>query len=169
MPNPIVEEFLAVYANLKRWLLRQTGNADDAADLAQESFVRWLDFARADNGSVQNPRAFLFQVARNLMQDRWRADQHRTSLAQEVHRARLTSTVISAECMVESRQRLAILVEAVEELPPKCKEAFKLHKFQGLSHEEVALRMGISRNMVEKHIIKALLRIRSRIKTAESS
>jgi hypothetical protein len=34
MPNPIVEEFLTVYNNLKRWLLRETGNADDAADLA---------------------------------------------------------------------------------------------------------------------------------------
>jgi DNA-directed RNA polymerase specialized sigma24 family protein len=40
MPNPIVEEFLVVYTNLKRWLLRGTGNADDAANLAQESFAR---------------------------------------------------------------------------------------------------------------------------------
>ena len=37
MDNPIVDEFLTVYTNLKRWLLRETGNADDAADLARES------------------------------------------------------------------------------------------------------------------------------------
>ena len=165
MPNPIVEEFLAVYANLKRWLLRQTGNADDAADLAQESFARWLDFARADNGSVQNPRAFLFQVARHLIQDRWRADQRHTSLLHEAHRATSIGTTISTERAVESRQRLAILIQAVEELSPKCQQAFKLHKFQGLSHGEVAVRMGISRNMVEKHIIKAMLHIRCRIET----
>jgi RNA polymerase sigma-70 factor (ECF subfamily) len=165
MPNPIVEEFLAVYANLKRWLLRETGNADDAADLAQESFARWLDFASAGNGSVQNPQAFLFQVARNLIQDHWRADQRRTILLHEARTIDVTGTTVSPERMVESRQRLTTLVQAVEELPPKCKEAFKLHKFQGLSHGEVALRMGISRNMVEKHIIKAMLHIRSRIES----
>jgi RNA polymerase sigma-70 factor (ECF subfamily) len=169
MSNPIVEDFLAVYANLKRWLLRETGNADDAADLVQESFVRWLDFARADNVLVHNPRAFLFQVARNLIQDRWRTDGRRASLLNQSQRADSVETTISTEHAVESRQRLAMIVKTVEELPPRCREAFKLHKFQGLSHDEVARRMGISRNMVEKHIIKAMLHIRSRIDAWESS
>jgi RNA polymerase sigma-70 factor (ECF subfamily) len=60
-------------------------------------------------------------------------------------------------------------VQVIQELPPKCQEAFTLHKFAGLSHAEVALRMGISRNMVEKHVIHAMLYIRNRVEHVESS
>jgi RNA polymerase sigma-70 factor (ECF subfamily) len=165
MSNPIVEEFLAVYANLKRWLLRETGNADDAADLAQESFVRWLDFGACRPRYGSKPRAFLFQVAQPdsgpmaRQQPSRFATQPGSTVGHQWHNrfGRVYSGVQTAA---------AIITRSIEELPPRCREAFKLHKFDGLSHHDVARRMGISRNMVEKHIIKALLYLRSRIESS---
>ena len=49
------------------------------------------------------------------------------------------------------------LLALIDNLPPRCKEAFVLYKFEGLSHAEIAKKMGISINMVEKHIINALV------------
>ncbi len=45
---------------------------------------------------------------------------------------------------------------ALDELPPQCRKAFRLHKLDGLSHAETAAAMGISRSAVEKHISAAL-------------
>jgi RNA polymerase sigma-70 factor (ECF subfamily) len=51
---------------------------------------------------------------------------------------------------------LAKVLKAVEALPPQCRRVFRLHKFDGLSHAEVAEKLGISRSAVEKHISAAL-------------
>ena len=55
-----------------------------------------------------------------------------------------------------ARQRLARLVAGVEQLPPQVAAAFRLHKFDGLTHGEVAARLGVSRSAVEKYIMSAL-------------
>ena len=62
----------------------------------------------------------------------------------------------SPETVAAGRQRLAKLVEALDCLPAKTRTVFRLHKFDGLSHAEVAQRLGISRSSVEKHMIDAL-------------
>ena len=48
------------------------------------------------------------------------------------------------------------LAELIDDLPPKCREAFVLRKVRGLSQREVAAAMSLSENTVEKHIGKAL-------------
>jgi RNA polymerase sigma factor (sigma-70 family) len=48
------------------------------------------------------------------------------------------------------------LLQAIEDLPLRCREAFILHRFDGLPHVEVAERMGISCKMVEQHIKLAM-------------
>ena len=49
------------------------------------------------------------------------------------------------------------MVATIDALPPRCREAFILNRFEGLSHQEVADRMGISRNMVAQHVIRGVL------------
>jgi RNA polymerase sigma-70 factor (ECF subfamily) len=61
---------------------------------------------------------------------------------------------------VIARQELRRLAAAIDTLPPRCREVFLLVRFENLSNGEAAIRLGISRNMVEKHLIKALLQIR---------
>jgi len=64
-----------------------------------------------------------------------------------------------------ARYRLRILAAAVDDLPPRCREVFLMSRLDGLGNGEIAGRLGISRNMVEKHIIKAMMHCRRRLDT----
>jgi outer membrane receptor for ferric coprogen and ferric-rhodotorulic acid len=63
---------------------------------------------------------------------------------------------LEPEVATSSRQGVMALVEAINGLPPRCRMAFMLNRFDGLSYAEVAARMGISIKMVEQHIKNAL-------------
>jgi RNA polymerase sigma-70 factor (ECF subfamily) len=69
----------------------------------------------------------------------------------------------SAEATVAARQRLAQLTEALKELSPQTQRVFRMHKFEGLSHPEVAAALGISRSAVEKHMMAALKHLLARL------
>lgn len=67
------------------------------------------------------------------------------------------------DAALERRERLRLLAHAIAELPPRRREVFLLHKIDGLSHSQVAERLGISRSKVEKHVMKALAHCRDRL------
>ena len=62
----------------------------------------------------------------------------------------------SAEAALHAKQRLQAIVSVLDELSPQCRNVFVLHKFEGLTHPEIAARVGISRSTVEKHMTTAL-------------
>lgn len=133
--------YQAFHGELLRFLRKHLGSSADAADLAQDTFAQWLKWPGRQ--SVEQPRAFLFQIARNLLRDHWRRQQSR---GQDLDRPAANDEPA-----------------ALAELPPRRREAFVLHKFDGLSQVEVAERMGISLSMVEKHIASALLHCKRRL------
>lgn len=145
------------YADILHFLRKRTDNASDAADMTQDVFTQWFDYR--DRAQVEQPRAFLFQMARNLLRDHWRRQQVRSKarpkenfdsepLADEQH-----EPLPAAQRL----QRLEQLKEVLAQLSPRRREALMLHRFEGLSQAQIAERMGISVSMVEKHIAFALL------------
>ncbi|HEX2802328.1 MAG TPA: sigma-70 family RNA polymerase sigma factor, partial [Phenylobacterium sp.] len=58
---------------------------------------------------------------------------------------------------------LAALVQAVDELSAQTQRVFRMHKFDGLTHPQVAKSLGISRSAVEKHIMTALRHLSARL------
>ena len=62
-----------------------------------------------------------------------------------------------------ARERLDLILAAIEGLPAPVREAFRLHKLEGLSHAETAEAMGVSRSSVEKYIMTSLRRIAQRV------
>ena len=61
--------------------------------------------------------------------------------------------------MLSGKESLAGVLAAIEKLPPRCREAFVLHRFENLSYPLIAHRMGISISAVEKHIAEAMARL----------
>ncbi|MGH8366261.1 MAG: sigma factor-like helix-turn-helix DNA-binding protein, partial [Pseudomonas sp.] len=59
---------------------------------------------------------------------------------------------------------LEMLERALAELPPLCRDSFLLRKLDGLSHLQIAERLGISRALVEKHIVNAMKHCRARMR-----
>ncbi len=146
---------------LHRFLTRKLPN-HDAADLLHDTFVRVL--CLADGYELHSPRPFLFRVARNLMLDHHKAGYSKmfeVDAGGDVEHRSIDN--ITPEVSVYSQQRLAVLQRAIDELPPRCRQVFLLHKFEHKSHAAIAEMLGISVNMVEKHVIRALAHCRQHL------
>lgn len=161
----VEELFLRHHVALRRFLTRMCRCEETAADVAQEAYLRLLRFA--PRRVVDDPKAYLFQVAANAARDRLARERVRDRVVDD---RPLADTVPcpqpDAEAVTLARERLAILIDAVNDLPPRCREVFLLSRFDALSNGQIADRLGITRNMVEKHIIKAMLHCRRRLDAA---
>jgi RNA polymerase sigma factor (sigma-70 family) len=156
-------------ANLVRFFAARLGSRAEAEDLVQDLYIRISGMENL--GPIDNPSALLHRIGSNLMLDRMRS-QKRAGARDSDWRAANTSTVAGHEIadeppadeVVAGRQRLQALVEAVQDLPEKTRQAFQLHKLDGHSHVETARRMGISVSTVEKHISSALKTLTRRLR-----
>lgn len=156
----LIEVYLRKRPELLRFFAMRLGSPASAEDLVQDIYVRIVS---GTIGDVTNPSAYLYRLGSNLMLDRIKKERRGvardTAWRQHAHPGAGTETVAElppADEALASRERLAKLIEAVQGLPPQCQRAFRLHKFEGLSHAETAAAMGISRSAVEKHISNAL-------------
>lgn len=149
--------------DLQQFLARRLGCVDTAKDLVQDTFLRVLQNKPGE--VLSNPRAFLFRVASNLLIDHHRRQQHRdtVTLDDPEHPLDQADQRPSIETVVWSKQQVARLTRAIEELPPKCRQVFLLIKFHHFTHAEVATKLGISQSTVVKHMIKAVDFCRSRL------
>lgn len=132
----------------------------DAADASQETYLRLLRVR--DPESITDPRAYLFKVARSVAiatGARAAANQALFVADPDATEAALCEAP-GVERILASRQELALLARAIDALPPRCREVFVLSRLGGLSNGAIAERLGISRNMVEKHIMRALIACR---------
>ncbi|MEM1434911.1 MAG: RNA polymerase sigma factor [Pseudomonadota bacterium] len=144
---------------LRRVIRRHSGPGQDPDELLQESFMR--AFAAELKRRVENPRAFLFQVARNTAL----AELRRFKNGPIDETADFSESVLLAEGasddtaeVVDSRRKLRVFTEAVAQLPPKCRQAFLLRRVDGLSFKQIANRMDISVSAAEKHVALGLTR-----------
>ncbi|MDF9755377.1 RNA polymerase sigma factor (sigma-70 family) [Pseudomonas sp. TE6288] len=148
-----VDDLLAHYSDLRRYLCGRLRNPDDAADIAQSSFVQ--AYAHALNAPVINARALLFQAARNLC-----IDQHRrrsTELAAlEDWLARADWLSPSVEEIMIAREQLQHLIARIERMPKLRREVFVRVRLHGHSHREVCEALGLSAKSVELHIARAV-------------
>lgn len=148
---------------LRRFLTRRLGDPVDAADAHQETYL--LMIAALARTKIEQPSAFLFQIASNVarrMRNRQRLEGTIFQAIDEDDWAGVADRHALPERQAMARQDLRRLAAAIDELPPRCREVFLLARIDGLANGEVADRLGISRNMVEKHLIKALLHCRRR-------
>jgi RNA polymerase sigma factor (sigma-70 family) len=148
-------------ARLRRFLRRRVRNAADVPDLVQEVFLRLLRVPRHE--SIRTPEAYLMTIARHV------AQQHRLGTAAEnpVNLEQVLEELRSAADPVleaTAEECHAGLEGALERMSPKVQATFLLHRRDGLTMEEVSQRLGISRPMAKKYLVKALVRLRKHLK-----
>lgn len=145
--------------DLRAYLSRRVACRETACELAQETFLRVIS---ADLGrTIRNPRALLFRIAKNLAIDHYRANAPLHGKCDDIAECEsLPCGQPLPEQVVFGRQMLERLCRAIEALPPQCRKIFLLHKFEGQSHAEIASGHGITRNAVEKHLVRALVHLR---------
>ncbi len=158
----LAEAWLEARPALIRFLTARTGSSATAEDLAQDVWLRLQSMTEDAAAEVRHPQAFLYRMAANLALDASKAQRRAGARDLEWRRVAVVDDAgdaedaPSAEDVVWARLKLEKVVAAIDRMPPKAAEAFRLHKMAGLSQAEVAERMGVSRSAVEKYISASL-------------
>ena len=155
-PANTVESLYHAHHNwLTGWLRRKLGCPHNAADLAQDTFIRVLTAREA--APIIEPRAFLTTVAKRVLFNYYRR--------QDLERAYLDALAQMPEQVAPSEEEKAIILQTLVELdqlldglPRQVKRAFLLAQVDGLKQGEIALELGISIATVKRHLNKAALR-----------
>ncbi len=162
----------AHYEELLQFVRKRTGSYAIAEEVVQETWIRAHGLT-AD--MPDNPRAYLYRMAGNLAIDHIRRERARSRILSDEAEdggdgiTLLESLACSAPNPVErtiSRQELTALNAAIRELPDKCREVFLLYRGEGMTMKEVAADLGITQKTVEKHIARAMIHCRRRLREA---
>lgn len=127
-------------------------------DLAQDVFARvWINKEKL--AKVERFDGYLFIMARNIFYDKLRKKVYAGDL-DEHFKSYFSDTTITPDSRMELKELQAVIEKGIETLPPQQQKAFRLSRFQGLSHDEIAVIMGVSRLTVKNHIVRALQNLR---------
>ncbi|MEN5059988.1 RNA polymerase sigma factor [Luteimonas sp. TWI1416] len=158
------EAMTAHRQELFKYLQRRTRDIELAADLTQETLSRMMVYRESSN--IDSYELLMYRVAHNLVLEHQRA-KYRRRASDHVSLSvvgPIRADETSVEDIADARLSLELLKRALLKLPPKCRLAFMLSRFEGLTYPQVAARMGISVKMVEKHISRALLAFRAAVR-----
>lgn len=138
--------------------LRLTKSPELAKDLAQDIFLKLWD-QRGNLSAVRATDAFLYTLSRNLI-----LDFLRKKVLDSSQSHRLTEYFqydgASPEEQLDYKETEKLLRAAIEQLPSQLQQVFRLHRLEGLSHDEIAERLHISRVSSKTYIVRALAFIR---------
>ncbi|MTI74068.1 MAG: sigma-70 family RNA polymerase sigma factor [Stenotrophomonas sp.] len=151
----LAEHVLPCEPALRDWLQRRLPVRQDVDDVIQETYA--ILAALADVSHVRQPRAYMYSVAQSVVLQRLRRAQVVSIEAvAEIERVAIGGEEACPERTASSRQELARIGALIDSLPDKCRQAFVLRRIEGYSQREIAQRMQISENTVEKHICKGI-------------
>ena len=138
---------------LMAFFVRRIRNPSEAEDLTQEVLMRLIELA---DDQISQPDAYIFRIASNLVRDRhrrltvreaWRADY--------TYRECSTADYVDPLRLLEGREAVGRVSDALAELPQRTREIFMLFRLERMRKREIADGFGISVSAVDKHIIKA--------------
>jgi len=157
------------YSELLPGIYRQTVCKQSALDILHDALVR---FALAKNPSrLEQPHAFLQVIVRNQLIDEYNYNKRFTSLDIEWNGSDEVATSVShaqesdefftpsAEHIADIKQRLEATQRLIENLSPRCQEAFWLYRIEGLNQSQIAQKLGVSRNMVQRYVTRAMVEL----------
>jgi RNA polymerase sigma-70 factor (ECF subfamily) len=159
-PRPTFEEVADLYgAKIYTVAYRLTGNADDAADLAQDVFVRV--YRNLDRYSPGTFEGWLYRITKNLFLDtvRRRRRFRMEPLPEEEWRAPVSADPGPAD-VVERRMLEARLERGLRRLGEEFRLAVVLCDVQGLSYEEIAAATGWPLGTVRSRIHRGRKQLR---------
>ena len=152
---------------LRRFLRRRVRNAADIPDIMQEVFLRLLRVPSHE--SIRSPEAYLFTIARHV------AQQHKLQMDPTQECSNLEDVLVELRSFsnadpvldLAADQCLEEMDKALGHMPPKMQATFLLHRRDGLTMDQVSERLGISRAMAKKYLVKAFTQFRKRLQEDE--
>lgn len=140
---------------LTGFFVKRVSDAAEARDLVQEVFCRLM--RRSTQAGIDNPRGYVFRVARSVLVDKARRDAARQRANHDpFDPVKHGGSDFSPERVLIGRQSLARLLKAVRTLPQRTQDVFVLRALENMKYRDIAETMGLSVRACEKHMAKAL-------------
>jgi RNA polymerase sigma factor (sigma-70 family) len=160
----LVERLFADHAGaLRTFFLRRIRAKADAADLAQEVYIRMLRVS--DQNAIRNPIHYLYTVANNLIKEHAVLERRQASGididAAPAHERLETLPAFDGD--LDAARRLSRLGTVLQQLRPKCRAAVELRYTHELSYREIAMHLGVSPQMAKKYVAQGLSHCRRRM------
>ncbi len=134
--------------------LRTRLRPQEVEDVAQRTYLQLLQHPNPDE--IRDPQAYLFRTASNMAIDYLRERHVRTrDVEPDAEMEAMVSSAPDIEACVDGALILRQFLAVLDELPPLCQHAFLLNRVDGLTHAQIAQKLGISKKTVERYIIKA--------------
>ena len=131
---------------------------DEIEDIVQETYVRACQAKYG--GDIQKPRALMATIARNLALDHVKRAENRyranLETPEQIEQIEDLAGDRNPLRQVISSEEFALFCEAVRLLPVQCRRVFVMKKVYGHSQREIARRLGLSENVVEKHVARGM-------------
>lgn len=152
--------FLHYFPRIKGFISGILQNEEEAEDISQDIFVSmWQNRERLTN--IKNLNAYLFRIAKNtVFRHIERSLLFKDYLQQTEHAAFVSGENDSIEEELYAKELEFLISVAVEKMPPQRKQIYRMSRVDGLSNDEIATRLSISKRTVENHLTLALADIR---------
>lgn len=153
----LVESYASqVYAHV----LRYVKDAFRAEEITQDIFLKIWE-SRAELPEKENAAGFLYVLTRNYTIS---ALRKKLDTAYAEYNEGLPADDITPVEQLELKEFSGLLEEAVEQLPPRRRQVFRMSRYEGMTYEQIALQLGISKGTVNEHIVEALIFLRTHLK-----
>jgi len=147
---------------LTRYARANTRRLEDAEDIIQAAYQRMREVP--DSAAIRNPEGYLYTIVRNLLaakSEELRRERAAVAIDDPVVEVQFAD-MPDFEGAIDAERRVAQVKQRLQELSAKCQAAVRMCWFDGMSYEEAASRLGVSVNMVKKHLKKAVAHCRCR-------
>lgn len=150
--------------SLRAYLSRSLPSQTDVDDLIQDSYFRLLKAKK--KGTIRRTKPFLFAIARNAVRDFIcrKTEANFVPITEKAVLPVLDGDIGVVE-FVCRQQELALLAEAINSLPDRCREVILLRKIKNLSQREIADLLGIAEHTVEALAVKGVHRCAEYLRT----
>lgn len=139
---------------LTRYFQRRLSSANDVDDLVQEVFLRIV--RRGNTQELDRFEGYVFETAASVINDRFRRRRTRMHASHVPFQPDLHGQEdVSPEQTVLAREALQSTTRAILAMPERTRTIFILRRLEGLTHPEIARRLGLSLSTVEKHVQRA--------------
>ena len=139
----------------------------DAEDLAQNVFVRTMQWAQRNNNMPHQPEAWLRRTAKNQLIDYWKKRQLRCNTIDQSLVVNHSDTSAASSCRPCNEFADETVKTTVDSLPSQQRDVVKCW-MQGFTHKEIATRMQICQRTSQRLLISAKERLRERLQSTQS-
>jgi len=151
--------YLEYHAVLNRYAYALVKDADVAEDTVHNVFLKLLE-NHVDIATIENAKAYLYRAIYNEAMNYIKHRQVKLTYENKLL-PKTEEQMEDSSNSVQFKELKAAVSAALNQLPEQCRTVFQLSRHENLKYKEIALELDISVNTVEKHMVKALSRLRT--------